>query len=219
MRFLQRLEVDCVLDVGANVGQYARELRVIGYKGLIVSFEPDPAPYRQLAAAASADPKWKALNVALGRTSGEANLNIMARSDFNSFRSPSSRDTHSVDALNAVVETVPVQVRTVADILADLQATHGFTSPYLKMDTQGFDLEVFAGAEGAIDRIVGMQSEVAVKRIYEGMPDWRDSVALYENCGFELAGLFSVTPWQDELVEFDCFMVNRRLEAARARPT
>ncbi|HEX6377043.1 MAG TPA: FkbM family methyltransferase [Allosphingosinicella sp.] len=210
-RFLQRLEVDCVLDVGANVGQYAEKLRLIGYEGLIVSFEPDPAPYRELAKKADSDPKWHALDIALGRAAGEENFNIMARSDFNSFRTPTSDDTHSFDAMNVIVDTVTVQVSTVTEVLAELQRAHGFRHPYLKMDTQGSDLEVFEGAAGALDRIVGIQSEVAVKRIYEGMPDWREAVARYERSGFELAGLFSVTPWEDELVELDCFLVNKNL--------
>ena len=36
-------EVDCVFDIGANYGQYAKMLRSdIKFKGLIISFEPIP---------------------------------------------------------------------------------------------------------------------------------------------------------------------------------
>src|SRR5690349_18103875 len=38
-RLLSHLEIDCVFDVGANVGQYATMLRKhAGYKGRIISF-------------------------------------------------------------------------------------------------------------------------------------------------------------------------------------
>jgi hypothetical protein len=137
----------------------------------------------------------------------------MARSEFNSFRAPTAAHTHSFDNMNRIVKTVTVEVDTLTSLLPTLQAKHGFVRPYLKMDTQGFDLEVFRGAEGVLDRIVALQSEVAVKPIYEDIPGWRQAIAQYEAAGFELAGLYPVNPWDPELVEFDCFMV----AAAKAR--
>lgn len=208
-RFLKSLAVDCVFDVGANVGDFAAELRIVGYEGLVVSVEPDPAAYRQLAARAISNPKWITLEAALGSVAGQEQFNIMARSDFNSFRKPTSDETHSFDDMNTVVDTVSVKVTTFTELLNELERVHRISRPYLKMDTQGYDSEVFAGASGALDRIVGMQSEVAVKRIYESTPDWCQSLKCYQSSGFELAGLFSVTPWEDELVELNCYLVNK----------
>jgi FkbM family methyltransferase len=208
-RFLKRLTVDCVFDVGANVGDFAKELRIIGYEGLIVSIEPDPTAYRELAARATSDPRWITFEMALGSVAGREQFNIMARSDFSSFRKPTSDETRSFDDMNTVVDTVTVKVATFTQLLNELERAHPITRPYLKMDTQGFDLEVFSGASGALDRVVGIQSEVSVKRIYESIPDWHQSIACYQSAGFELAGLFSVTPWEDELIELNCYMVNR----------
>lgn len=208
-RFLKRLAVDCVFDVGANVGDFARELRVVGYEGLVVSIEPDPTAYRELAARANSDPKWITLEMALGSVASQEQFNIMARSDFSSFRKPTSDETLSFDGMNRVVDTVSVKVATFAEVLNELERVHPIRRPYLKMDTQGYDLEVFEGASGALGRVVGMQSEVSVKRIYAGIPDWYQSIKCYQSSGFELAGLFSVTPWEDELIELNCYMVNQ----------
>jgi hypothetical protein len=81
--------------------------------------------------------------------------------------------------------------------------------PYLKMDTQGYDLEVFAGAGERIADFVGMQSEVAALRLYEGSPRMSESIATYEGSGFEISGMYPVTREEStgRVVEFDCVMV------------
>src|SRR5687767_12447049 len=67
---MRRLGIDLVLDVGANTGQFAGELREQGFQGRIISFEPIPAVYRDLERNAAADPLWTAKNFALGNEDG-----------------------------------------------------------------------------------------------------------------------------------------------------
>lgn len=204
--FLKRLEVDCVIDVGANIGQYGAELRSIGYRGLIVSFEPAPEPFRELKRRASKDARWAAFNVALGERRSLARLNLMARSVFNSFRTPSSAETQRWEAANTVVGSADVRVETLAEVLPRLSEELKFKRPFLKMDTQGYDLEVFRGAGPALNQIVGMQSELSVKRIYDNVPDWRVVLAEYENASFQLADLYKVNPHVPVLIELDCYL-------------
>ena len=206
---LRRLSIDCVLDVGANVGQYGEDLRAIGYRGLIISFEPDPASYRSLISNIAEQPNWKALNVALGSHSTTATLNLMAASLFNSFRLPTEEDTDAYAAPNRVVGTAEVQIETLARVLPRLKAEHGFRRVFLKMDTQGFDLEVFRGAAGVHDQIVGIQSELPVKHLYRDSVHWTQAVAEYQAAGFDLAGFYKVNPGRPEIVEFDCYMVRQ----------
>src|SRR4030095_12017516 len=90
---------------------------------------------------------------------------------------------------------------------------------FLKMDTQGYDLEVFAGLGRWIEHVVGLQSEVAAIPLYTGMPRMAEAIARYEAAGFELTGLFPLS--RDEptgrVIEFDCVMVHA--SAARAAGT
>ena len=211
-RHLRSLEVDCIFDVGANVGQYGKELRQIGYRHLIISFEPDWDAFRQLEIASRGDRKWKIFNFALGREVGEATLNIMAVSLFNSFRDPSVAESSSFEHANTVVEERRVLIDTLANMFARVQDDFGFRTAFLKMDTQGFDLEVFAGSAPIHDRLVGLQTELSLKRIYQGTPTWVAAIEEYRAAGFELAGLFPVNPGDKELIEFDCVLQNRRMK-------
>ena len=70
--FLRSRKIDTVLDVGANVGQFGRRLRALGYNGDIVSFEPITLVFRELAATAARDRRWFTRQIALGDTNGRA---------------------------------------------------------------------------------------------------------------------------------------------------
>lgn len=64
---MRHFGIDLVLDVGANRGQFAQELRANGFREHIVSFEPLSAAHTELVAAAAKDPAWRVHErVALG---------------------------------------------------------------------------------------------------------------------------------------------------------
>ena len=76
-RFLVLHNVTTVLDVGANFGQFATTLRQAGFKGRIVSFEPQSQAYAGLVRAATSDPLWDvAPRCAVGAAAGEIEMNI-----------------------------------------------------------------------------------------------------------------------------------------------
>ena len=84
-------------------------------------------------------------------------------------------------------------------------------STYLKIDTQGFDLQVIEGARQSLSLVAAVQTEVSVRPIYQGMPGFIEVYSALDAMGFDLTGLYPVT--RDSflrLVELDCVMVNRR---------
>src|SRR5262249_39409073 len=149
----------------------ATDLRLLGYTGAIVSFEPDPKAFAILEQRSSRDSGWHVRNVALGRATGTLTLNLAADSVYNSFRSPSCAETDADYAGSAVVGQVQVPVATLNDVVPEVGSRYGVKRLHLKMDTQGFDAEVFAGAQDVIDGIVSMQSELPVKNIYSDTPE------------------------------------------------
>src|SRR5262245_33317715 len=74
-RFLKLLDINCVLDVGANIWQFASELRGIGFNGMIASFEPQSREFVRLQQAFHGDARWRGFRMALGDVSGRAQIN------------------------------------------------------------------------------------------------------------------------------------------------
>jgi FkbM family methyltransferase len=208
---LKRDEVDCVLDVGANAGQYAMALRRGGYRGRIVSFEPQPGPCALLTRLARRDAAWTVCPYALGATDGEMALELRAVNVFTSFRPTTAYATERYGQQVASEGVVTVPINRLSSVLPKIA---GDTPRrfFLKMDTQGYDLEVFAGAADVLPRIVGLQSELSFMSLYEGAPAWREAIASYERAGFVLSALAPVghDATTGALIEMDCVMVRPR---------
>jgi len=207
-----RLQVTCVLDVGANEGQYRNFLRRrCGYTGTILSFEPAREAFTVLQTRAAGDPLWQVFNFALGADHGEKVLNTMLDTRFSSFLDPQASGWNYLDARNVVNHRETVLVRRLDGFMKDINSDHDINRVYLKMDTQGHDLEVMKGLGNQIEYIVALQSEIPVKQIYKGMTPMCESIETLARHGFDLTGLFPVS--RDELfrvTEFDCVAVNTR---------
>src|SRR5271170_3043937 len=76
--------IDTIIDVGANVGQFGTWMRKLGFKGDIHSFEPVRHTYDALSKCAANDDRWQAHNVALGSSAGQSEINVTESSDFSS---------------------------------------------------------------------------------------------------------------------------------------
>ena len=203
---LAQYDVDCVLDVGANRGQFGRRLREAGFRGRIVSFEPVPATAAELRERAAPDPDWVVHACALGAQDGTTTMHVVPGT-LSSVRAPTAFGARRYRRLRDP-QPVEVPVRRLDGLLDEALAGLAARRPYLKLDTQGYDLEVFAGLGDRTADLVGLQSEVALLRIYDGMPRLPEALATYEAAGFEVTGLFPVSRESRtaRVLEFDCVM-------------
>lgn len=202
-------DINCVLDVGANYGQYGTMLRDAGYRGRIISFEPVSASYQRLQQTAAKDGNWDTYNFALGSMEGEQEINVTAASDFASFLPPSEFSKNTFGDVVTIAKTERVHIKRLDDIFATVTKKQPQSNIHLKMDTQGYDLDVFRGAKNSLQNITSIQSELSVLPVYEGMPDYLESLATYRNAGFEITGMFPVSHDSATLmvIEFDCVFV------------
>jgi len=204
---LDSLGINCVVDVGANRGQYALELRGIGFDGHIVSFEPVHREFELLCKTFKGDFKWRGFRCALGSAERSAIILVPRLTVLSSLLDPLREDPEA--------QREEIEVRRLDDLFQTLVAPVHNPRVLLKMDTQGYDIEVFKGAQGCLDAICALQSEISVQPLYKAMPHYIDALRTYEEGGFDLHDLTVVARTRSGgLQELNCFMVRRSCRLA-----
>jgi len=209
---LRMQAITCVLDVGANVGQYHDRVRhSVRFDGHVVSFEPVAANFAQLERKAPSDPRWSLFHCALGAENTRSQINVMRETQLSSFLSPDHTAVKEYTHQNDVVYREEIEVRTLADAFREIEQRAIPTDRcYLKLDTQGYDLQVLEGAKPVLDRVFAMQMEMPLLPIYKGMPSLSDGLATVSGLGFDATGLFPVArDSRLRLVELDCVFTRR----------
>lgn len=207
-KFFDHFSVDCVFDVGANAGQYARLIRHrVGFTGPIVSFEPVPYLCNVLREQAAADPNWHILELALDRTAREATFNVMAADQFSSLKTPRHDEIGMFKEMNKISEEIKVNTSTLGVQLKLLENKFHFERPFLKLDTQGNDLDIVEGAGDAIRKFIGIQSELSIRQIYNDVSYFDEVLRRYREKGFNISAFVPNNKGHfPDLIEIDCIM-------------
>ncbi len=187
MAALHTFDIDLVIDVGANDGQFAKELRAGGYSGRIVSFEPLTTAHRRLLQASKNDSAWQVHSrCAVGDHLGEIELNISGNSVSSSILPMlTAHSNASPTSTYLGSETAPL---TTVDN-AVLPYFEGAKAPFLKIDTQGYEWYVLDGALATLPKVRGIQVELSLVPLYEGQHLWRECIERLEAAGFVLWAL------------------------------
>jgi FkbM family methyltransferase len=194
---------DIVLDIGANTGQFAQQLRNdLGYSKQINSFEPLSSAFAGLQQAAKGDPDWQVFNFALGDAQAKQEINIAG----NSFSSS------LLDMLPAHERTAPeskyigkevIEIRTLDSVFANLCIPN--SRVYMKVDTQGFENRVLKGASQSLSHIDTIEMELSLVPLYKEGLLFAEMIALMSNLGFILVGVESelCDPVSGQLLQVD----------------
>ena len=206
-----RYSINCVFDVGANTGQYVHFLRqFIGYRGRVISFEPVFHCYESLSKKAEPDRTWETYQLALGSENSRQKINVMKSDQFSSFLQPSYEHIAGLQHLNEVDHVEEITVRTLDEVWSEMKIDGTNEAIYLKLDTQGFDMQVIAGASKSLKNIYALQTEVSVLNIYKGMPSIEHVIPHMRMLEFDLVGMFPVNIDQHlRVIEYDAVFINR----------
>lgn len=164
---LDRLRTTVVIDIGANEGQFAADLRAAGYRGRIVSVEPLSQAHAKLTKTAAKDSQWTVADrCAVGAAAGNATLHVAGNSVSSSLREMTAAHLDAA-AYSKYVGTEEVRVVTLADLIAQ-HAGSSDAGVFVKLDVQGHERDVLAGAGIHLDTVGGIQLELSLVELYAG---------------------------------------------------
>jgi FkbM family methyltransferase len=183
--------VQIIFDVGANDGQTVRTFLPAFSCAAIYSFEPDPQTFERLAASVKDEPRVRAVNAALGRETGNATLFRFKFDQTNSLLPKAEGAAQYLFDAEYMVNagTVAVQITSIDEFCDKNGVEH---VDLLKIDTQGYEVEVLEGARRLLNSgsVSMIYAEVCFVRYYERQPLFQDVYELLYDLGYRLIGIY-----------------------------
>ena len=181
--FLKINNIDCVLDVGANVGQYAKNLRRNGYRKRIISFEPLSSAYEVIKKKSIKDKYWTVHNFGIGEQEKKVDINISKNSYSSSILNILPLHTES-DPESKYFSKETISIKKLED-LPEVNFEK-FNKIFLKIDTQGYEDQVLQGIGKLIKKIEGIQIELSLNPLYKDQSLFLELYQKIKELGFEL---------------------------------
>ena len=181
---MKNKKIDLVYDIGANIGQFSKNLREHGYKGNILSFEPVKKIHSKLVENSKNDNKWEIFErCALGNQDGEIDINIsqydlsssileMTQKHINAKKNSNyiGKEKTNIFKLDTIIKKINLEKKRIM----------------LKIDTQGYEWQVLQGAKNNLSKFDLIFIEVSFVKLYQDEKLWNDIINHIVSYGFEL---------------------------------
>ncbi len=162
LNMLRSIEAAQVLDVGANRGQFALAARQAFPRARIDCFEPIPDAVRTLDAVFRGDTRVRVHACAIGSTAGKMHMHISLREDSSSLLPISAQQTRVFPGTGES-SSITVSVDTLQNRVTTSELIH---PTLLKVDVQGFELQVLEGAGSLLPHIDYVYCECSYIELY-----------------------------------------------------
>jgi len=189
-KMLKEFDINTIFDIGANEGQFGKFIRDLGYRGIIVSFEPLTKAYQKLQIKSSGDDLWNiAPQMAIGEEDGEVKINIANNSESSSILS--MLKAHQEAAGNSTYIGSEVVRMSKLDSIYTPYVRQD-SKIFLKIDTQGYEDRVLRGASKLLEQVVGLQVELSLTPLYNDQILFDEMIGNLKKSGFELWSIMPV---------------------------
>jgi FkbM family methyltransferase len=197
----------CLVDVGANVGQFSLLFRMINPSAQIHAFEPLSHAAKKFEVILGNQNNVTLYRHALGRISETVKINVTARADSSSILYPAAQSdffsgTHCVSQEKILVRPLQ-EVLSIQDV----------TKPsLLKIDVQGYELEVLRGSEGILMAFDWIYCEASFIELYSGQPLAHEVISWLAERGFYLTSVNCSEPAVDKGRTIQADFLFRRID-------
>ena len=186
--FLRCHSFRTVLDAGANKGQFALATRAHLPNAKIIAFEPLPEAARVFRAVFAGDKDASLLPVALGLKPAEMDMHISKRNDSSSVLPIGKLQ----DKVFPGTEEIGLQRIKVVRLDDTIEREQIVTPALLKIDVQGYELELLKGAEKTLTILDSIYVELSFLPLYDGQPMAHEVVAWLAEKAFVLRGVYHI---------------------------
>jgi FkbM family methyltransferase len=207
---LSKHEINLILDVGANIGQFGSETRKIGYKGKIVSFEPLSEAFEKLRSVSKSDDLWKVENIGLGDINKKLEINISGMSASSSFLEMKNDIISSTYTSANYIGKETIDVYRLDSIFKNYYNPQN-SNVFLKIDAQGYEDKILNGAIESLKYIKGIQLEMSLIELYKGEILFLQMLNKIYELGYELCNIEQgfYDPKSTELYQVDAIFYRK----------
>lgn len=185
--WIREMDINTIIDIGANLGQYAEFISKEFPNTPIHSFEPLASVYKELQKNVK-HLNVKTYNYALGAKAGKAMINHNVNGHYTSSILETGERTKS-NFPTWTDKTVKEEIDIIT-LDSFFEKENLKKNIFLKIDVQGFEDQVLAGGMKALQEVKVVQMETAFQEMYVGEKPFEYFYSLMKNNGFELAGFF-----------------------------
>ncbi|BAY33766.1 hypothetical protein NIES2107_56680 [Nostoc carneum NIES-2107] len=204
--WIHKLNIATVIDIGANIGQFAISINAALPQAKIYSFEPIPDCFHQLKASMAGIKNFTAFNLGIGDQAGDLVFQQNIYSQSSSFLQMTN--LHKT-AFPETVDSHPINVKI--EKLDVVSETIVLTDPLLiKIDVQGYEDKVLSGGKATIKRAKLIIIETSFTGLYQGQPLFDDIYFQLKDWGFTYAGAFDqlYNPQDGKILQADSIFIN-----------
>lgn len=184
LALLREKNIRTVFDIGANIGQFAQEIRAELPSACLYSFEPIESCHQKLVRSMQGDKKFRAFKVALGDRKGTEIIHVSTYSPSSSLL-PQSEELKKIFPHTKGTREEKISIERLDDIWKTIPHPDNIL---VKMDVQGFEGKVIDGGVECLRRASTLIIETSFVELYSGQPLFDDIYGKVRVLGFRYTG-------------------------------